>query len=119
MKPIKVPPRPRKPGKNNNRDYDPNRINYVFRPPKVKYRVPTWPTPTGITRKKAWAHCRKLLRNSRAARVCKKVVSAKKMKVTKECVTDIKVSVIWLTVMFFLVPLIIIITLFTCHNPLA
>lgn len=92
VKPIKVPPRPRKPGRNDNRDYDPKAINYVFKPPKVKYRVPTWPTPTGITRRKARAYCRKLLRNSRAARVCKKLVSAKGLKVMRECVTDIKVS---------------------------
>ena len=92
VKPIKVPPRPRKPGKNDNRDYDPNAINYVYKPPKVDYRIPSWPTPKGITKKKAEAHCKRLLRNSPAARLCKKVVSGKKMSVLKECVTDIKVS---------------------------
>lgn len=97
VKPIKVPPRPRKPGKNDNKDYDPNAINYVFKPPKVNYKVPSWPTRTGITRKRATAHCRKLLKNSRAARVCRKVVSAKRLKLLKECVTDIKVGIQLLT----------------------
>ena len=90
VKPIKVRPHPKKPGKTDNRDYDPKSINYVFRPPKVKYRVPTWPTPTGITRKKARRHCRRQM--SKILRLCKKVVNAKKLKVMKECVTDIKVS---------------------------
>lgn len=97
VKPIKVPPRPRKPGKNDNKDYDPNAINYVFKPPKVNYKVPSWPTRTGITRKRATAHCRKLLKNSRAARVCRKVVSTKRLKLLKECVTDIKVGIQLLT----------------------
>lgn len=90
VKPIKVRPHPKKPGKTDNRDYDPNSVNYVFRPPKVKYRVPTWPTPSGITRKKAIRHCKRQM--SKILRLCKKVVNAKKLKVMTECVTDIKVS---------------------------
>ena len=90
VKPIKVRPHPKKPGKTDNRDYDPNSVNYVFKPPKVKYRVPTWPTPTGITRKKAIKHCKRAM--SRILRLCNKVISAKKLKVMTECVTDIKVS---------------------------
>ena len=90
MKPIKVRPHPKKPGKTDNRDYDPNSVNYVFKPAKVKYRVPTWPTPSGITRKKAIRHCNREMRT--ILRLCKKVVNAKKLKVMTECGTDIKVS---------------------------
>lgn len=95
VKPIKVRPHPKKPGKTDNRDYDPNAVNYVFKPPKVKYRVPTWPTRTGITRKKAIRQCKKEMR--RIIRVCKKVVNAKKLKCMTECVTDIKVSCKYVT----------------------
>lgn len=98
VKPIRVRPHPKKPGKTDNRDYDPNSVNYVFKPPKVKYRVPTWPTPSGITRKKAIRHCKKEMR--RILRLCKKVISAKKLKVMTECVTDIKVRCVT-TVLFW------------------
>ena len=90
MEPIKVRPHPKKPGKTDNRDYDPNSVNYVFKPRIVKYRVPTWPTPSGIIRKKAIRHCKRQM--GKILRVCKKVVNAKKLKVMTECVTDIKVS---------------------------
>ena len=90
MKPIKVRPHPKKPGKTDNRDYDPNSVNYVFKPAKVKYRVPTWPTPSGITRKKAIRRCKREMR--KILLLCKKVVNAKELKVMTECVTDIKVS---------------------------
>ena len=91
VKPIKVPPRPRKPGRNDNRDYDPGSVNYVFKPPKVKYRKPSFPTATGITRQKALDHCKKTLRQSSVARACSKLVRKKEASLIKECMTDIMV----------------------------
>ncbi|XP_015757096.1 PREDICTED: uncharacterized protein LOC107336222 [Acropora digitifera] len=89
VKPIKVQPRPRKPGRNDNRDYDPGSVNYVFKPPKVKYRKPSFPTATGITRQKALAHCKKTLRQNSVARACSKFVRKKEASLIKECMTDI------------------------------
>ena len=91
VKPIKVPPKPRKPGRNDNRDYDPGSVNYVFKPPKVKYRKPSFPTATGITRQKALAHCKKTLRQNSVARACSKFVRKKEASLIKECMTDIMV----------------------------
>lgn len=87
--PIVVPPHPKKPGNRDNKDYDPNSINYVYKPPKVNYVTPTWPTKTGITKAKAVNHCKKILRG--IAKKCKKYINFRKGKYLNECVMDIKV----------------------------
>ena len=88
MKPIRVPTRPGKAGKT---DYNSKSVNYVFKPPKVKFKIPSWPSK-GITRAQAVAHCRKVLVKSKAGRACKKVVNLGKLKTLQECIFDIKVK---------------------------
>jgi hypothetical protein len=88
--PIVVPPKPKKCGNKDNKDYDPKSINYVYKPPKTKFKVPTWPTSTRITKAKAVKHCKKVL--NKIAKVCRKYINFRKRKSLHECVTDIKVN---------------------------
>lgn len=74
----------------DNRDYDLNFINYVFKFFKVKYCVFIWLMKLGIIWKKVIRYCKREILC--IVCVCKKVVSVKKLKVMIECVIDIKVS---------------------------
>ncbi|XP_028412360.1 neurogenic locus notch homolog protein 1-like [Dendronephthya gigantea] len=71
-------------------DIDDQDIIPLYNPPKRNLIVPSWPTPSGLTKKNVTSLCNKRIRYSKAGESCSNVNGVNLDSLVNQCITDIQ-----------------------------